>query len=143
MDAMDSSPSRPAPVPDRDSAEFWHYVDKRQLALQSCAGCGRLRYFPQPICPYCRSYEFNWRILSGAGMIASWTVVHHAHNPWFRSQLPYIVGVISIAEDPAVRLVMNVVNSAQAALTVGAPVQIVFEEVVGSSATVFACRTTD
>jgi hypothetical protein len=51
------------------------------------------------------------------------------HQPWIPGfDPPYVVAMIEIDEEPDVRVVSNVVDVAPAALTVGLPVEVFFEE---------------
>jgi uncharacterized OB-fold protein len=41
--------------------------------------------------------------------------------------LPYVVGVVEIVEQPSVRLTTNIVNCPHASLEIGMPVRVTFE----------------
>ena len=117
--------TRPQPKPDADTAEFWARLDAGEFALQSCVSCERIRFYPQPLCPHCRSLDYVWRALSGRGTVASWTIVHHAVNAFFKPRVPYSVVLVALEEDPSVRLIGNLSASSEGrALHRGEPVQL-------------------
>lgn len=90
------------PEPGRDDAFFWEGVAGRRLLLQACAGCGRIRMPPGPMCPGCHSLEWEARAASGRGTVASWILSHHPTEPDAEAR---IVVLVELAE--GVRLVSN------------------------------------
>ena len=129
--------SAPLPQEDESSAPFWAAGRAGELRIQACAGCGRLRMPPRPMCPWCRSMEAEWRLMSGRGTLWSYAVPHPPLLPAFAEVAPYNVVVVALDEDPTIRLVGNVVaepgaplNSVDpATLVIGEPVQVAFETV--------------
>ena len=119
---------------DPDMAPFFAAASDGELRIQACVSCGRLRHPPRPVCPWCRSFESEWRLVSGDATVWSFVVPHPPLLPAFANVAPYNVVVVALAEDPTVRLVGNLVASADAALTsvdpntivIGAPVRVVF-----------------
>lgn len=104
------------PVVDDDGAPFWEYAARGELRIQSCARCGRLRFPPRPCCPYCRSFESEWRKMSGRGRIWSFVIPHPPLLPAYTEQAPYNAIVVELAEAPGIRLVGNLVARADAPL---------------------------
>ncbi|WP_338697625.1 OB-fold domain-containing protein [Streptomyces sp. Q6] len=129
------------PVPDDDGAPFWEYTARHELRVQACAApdCGELRFPPRPCCPHCRSFDSTWRRMSGRGRIWSYVVPHPPLLPAYAAQAPYNAIVVELAEAPRIRLVGNLVSSADARLDsvdpdrirIGARVQAVFTETGG------------
>jgi uncharacterized OB-fold protein len=123
------------PVIDEDSAPFWQAARRGELVMQGCANCGRLRFPPRPMCPYCQSVDVTWSPMSGRGTVWSFVVPHPPLLPAYAEQAPYNVVVVALDEDPTLRLVGNLVTSADGAInelldiTIGAPVRVVFTEV--------------
>ena len=91
---------RPYPMPDRDTAPFWEAQNQHQLRFQRCSGCGAVRYPVGPLCPECRSFEFEWITSSGRGAVHSLTVVQHQTHPAFL--VPYTVVLAEMEEGPRV-----------------------------------------
>jgi uncharacterized OB-fold protein len=128
---------QPLPELDADTAPFWHAACRGELAIQACTSCGRLRHPPRPMCPQCRSLEFEWRTMSGRATVWSYVVPHPPLLPAFTPLAPYNVCVVALDEDPNIRLVGNLIASEGAAINsvepagieIGAPVRVVFEQV--------------
>ena len=90
--------ARPYPRPDRDTAPFWEAQRNHELRLQRCSGCGTFRFPVTPLCPECRSFDFDWVPCSGRGTIYSYTVVHHQTHPAF--PVPYTIVLVELEEGP-------------------------------------------
>lgn len=126
------------PWEDEDSGPFWEGTRAGELRMQGCAACGRLRFPPRPMCPWCRSMDVTWSSMSGRGTIWSFTVSHPPLLPAYAALAPYNVIVVALDEDPALRLVGNLVGSADgpinqvdpSTIEIGAAVQVVFGEPV-------------
>ena len=118
-----------------NDAPFWDGAQRGELLVQACAACGRLRFPPRTMCPWCQSFEANWKPLSGNGTIWSFIVPHPPLLPPFDSLAPYNVVVVALDEDPGIRMVGNLVASAGGAINqvpaaeiqIGAAVSVVFQ----------------
>jgi uncharacterized protein len=125
------------PEIDSDGAPFWAATMQGELRMQSCGACGRLRFPPRPMCPHCRSLACGWRLMSGRGRIWSYVVPHPPLLPDYAVLAPYNVIVVALEEDPALRLVGNLVATEDgeinevdpATIEIGAPVRAVFPQV--------------
>jgi uncharacterized OB-fold protein len=53
--------------------------------------------------------------------------MHQAYHPGFAAEVPYAVVVVELDEGP--RLISNVVGVEPHAITIGMPVEVVFEDV--------------
>ncbi|MCU1463028.1 MAG: hypothetical protein JWO37_3103 [Acidimicrobiales bacterium] len=110
------------PVPGHDDEFFWAGVRDGRLLVQRCADCHELRHPPLPMCPHCRSLEWEAAELSGRGTIHSWVVSHHPSEP---DAEPRVVVVVAMEE--GVRLVSNLQGRAEDA-AIDLPVEVVFED---------------
>ncbi len=117
----------PRPRMDRDSAFFWEGIEKGELRVQRCGGCGRLRHPPRPMCPGCNSLDWDSIVSSGRGEIHSF-VVHH-HPPVYGFDVPFAIGLVELEE--GTRIVGNVLDIDPADLRVGLPVEVSFVRVDG------------
>lgn len=137
-DPSSSLPSLPplAPEPDAESEDFWRGTAAGELRVQACGSCGRLRFPPVVRCPTCHAAERSWRAVSGEGSIWSFVVPHPPLLPGFAEAAPYNVVVVSLAEDPTLRMVGNLVARPggpieevdPAAIEIGLPVRVVFTQ---------------
>jgi uncharacterized OB-fold protein len=120
--------SMPAPAFDDDTLGWWQAAAAHRLVVQSCAGCGRTRHPPSPVCPACRSRSSSWRELAGTGAVYTFTVVHQAFLPDLVGRVPYVVAVVDLDGGDGARLVTNVVDAAPADVRIGARVAVVWED---------------
>ena len=100
------------PALDSDSAPFWEAAARGEIRMQVCAACGRLRFPPRPMCPHCQSMVDDWRLMSGLGSVWSVVVPHPPLLPGYAELAPYNVIAVVLDEDPVLRLVGNLVASA-------------------------------
>ena len=132
---------RPLPLPDRDTAPFWRAAAKHRLVFQRCSACQTFRHPIGPLCPACRSFDFDWVESSGRGAVYSYTVVRHQTHPAF--VVPYTVLLVQMEEGP--RLVARLRpdgrpsgrDPVDARLRIGAPVRLEWEDVPGQTLPVF------
>ncbi|MFB6435737.1 Zn-ribbon domain-containing OB-fold protein [Streptomyces sp. NPDC056411] len=127
------------PVPDDDGAPFWEYAARGELRVQACSDCDALRFPPRPCCPHCHCFASHWRRMSGRGRIWSYVLPHPPLLPAYAALPGYNVIVVELADAPRIRLVGNLVATADAPLNsvaparlrIGAPVRAVFPTVPG------------
>ncbi|MDF2708081.1 MAG: DNA-binding protein [Nonomuraea muscovyensis] len=110
------------PAVNGDTAFFWEGVRRGELRIQSCAGCGRLRHPPGPICPHCRSADRSYVTAAGDGTVYSY-VVHH-HPPVPGRPTPFAVAVVELPE--GVRIVGNVVDCPPGEVRIGMAVRVTY-----------------
>jgi len=118
----------PRPISTLDDQEFWNGCNNDELRLQKCSSCSKYRWLPKPMCPQCNSLEHEWVKVSGKGRVYSWTIVVHPVHPAANRKVPYNVAQVQLEEDPEVILVTNLVGVGNDDITMGMPVEVVFEE---------------
>jgi uncharacterized OB-fold protein len=97
-----------------DADGFRDGLAEERLLLRRCDACGRAAFPPMPGCPHCGHDEGTVVESSGAASLYSWTVCHVAFDPAFADDVPYVVGVVDVAE--GARLIARV-DAAPDALT--------------------------
>lgn len=105
-----------------DSAVFWDAAAEHLLVAQRCGGCGALRHPPRPMCPDCRSIEFDAVELSGYGTLYSYAVLHHPQNPAY--DYPVLAALVDL--DEGIRLVSNLVDVDPGGIEVGMRLEVTF-----------------
>ena len=115
----------PRPTMNADSRFFWEGVEKGELRIQRCTACGRLRHPPRPMCPACRSLEWDHVVSGGRGEIYSF-VVHH-HPPVFGFETPFAIALVELEE--GTRIVGNVLDVTPDEVRVGLGVEVDFVRV--------------
>lgn len=118
---------KPLPAINEDGAPYWAYCRKGELRMQRCGECGHVRWPPSVLCPKCLAENGDWILLSGKGKIYSFIVVHRPQHPAFFDDAPYNTAIVELEE--GVRMHANVIDCANEALTIGMPVEVVFDRV--------------
>lgn len=116
---------RPRPAITHDNEFFWDGVRRGKLLVQRCVKCGELRHPPMPICPDCRSFEWEAVEMSGRGKVYSFVLHRYPRIPPFPS--PHPVALIELAEGP--RLVSDLVGVDPDHVGIGLVVQVEFNQV--------------
>jgi len=117
---------RVLPTLDEPSAFFWTSGADGRLRLLRCSPCGYFLHPPGPLCPRCHSRELAPVEVSGRGTLHSFTV---NFQPWDGVGDTYVLGLVSLEEQPDVRLTTNLVDVEPDAVRIGMPVEVVFEDV--------------
>ena len=112
-----------------ETAPFWEGTARGELRVQRCGGCGRLRFPPRPMCPWCRSFDTSWDRMAGRASLWSWAVPHPPLLPAYAEIAPYTAAVVTLEEDPAIRMV-GLLDDDPAAIGFDGPVEVVFPEPV-------------
>lgn len=112
--------SIPRPTPTEQP--FYDACAEGKLLLQRCESCGNLLFYPRTHCDACQSERLVWETASGAGTIASYTVVRRGVSADFEA--PYVVALIDLAEGP--RMMSQIVDTDPDALAVGLSVKVDF-----------------
>lgn len=123
--ATEAKPTRPRPGITHDNRFFWEGVRAGKLLIQRCAACGRLRHPPGPMCPGCRSLEWDTIESAGRGEVYSYVRHYHPQVPPFEPGHP----VALVALDEGTRLVSDLVGVEPDAVHVGMRVQVEFNPV--------------
>ena len=119
-------PNLPLPQPSEESRPFFDALNVHRLVIQCCANCGALQHPPRAMCGACQSTEFNWREVSGAGVVHSYVVTHQAVHPALAGHTPLATVEVELAEGP--RVTSNLVDVAPEAVMIGMAVEVIFEE---------------
>lgn len=128
--------AKPLPVPDERSEGFWQAAAKHVLAIQRCDACGHMAHPPAVVCPACLSLEarFTFTPVPPRGRLRTWTVMRDAFLPGFRGDIPWAIGDAELDGTGGVRLIARLAENAGTAFTLGAAVEVVFEDVAAGVA---------
>jgi uncharacterized OB-fold protein len=111
---------RPRPGITHDNRFFWDGVNAGKLLIQRCADCKELRHPPAPMCPHCRSTEWNTVEASGRGTIYSFVFHHHPTIPPFEAGHP--IALIELEE--GTRIVTDLVGARPEQIAIGITVEV-------------------
>jgi uncharacterized OB-fold protein len=129
---------RPQPVPDADSQGFWAAAEEGELRIRRCLSCKTYIHFPAPVCFVCASTHHEWALVSGRGTVYTFTIVGHATTPGFIP--PYAVAWIELEEQAGLRVLSDIVECPHDAVTIGMPVEVVFDKLDGATVPRFRPR---
>ena len=102
---------QPPPIPDDPLTKFfWEGTSNHELWIQRCQKCGTYIHLPRPVCRACQSFDLAGERVSGLGVLYSFTETNRAFHPYFVDRLPYIVATVTLAEQPGLQLVTNLVG---------------------------------
>lgn len=119
--------TRPLPQLTAQNEFFWTAGADDRLRVQECLSCQSLIHPPAPVCRYCRETTMGVREVSGKATLAGLTVNHRFGFPDLPP--PYVVAEVALIEDPRVRLTTNIIDADPDELSLGQPVEVVFQQI--------------
>ncbi len=129
-------------LPDVDdplTAPFWAGCARGELLMQRFTASGRYAWPPRPMDPVSQTLDHEWVPVSGRASIYSFVVPHPPLLDAYAALSPYNVVLVTLEEASDLRLVGNLVASADGAIdeidpatiVIGEPVRAVFADVDG------------
>lgn len=119
-------PSFPFPKVTPENRHFWTGGESGELVFLHCPHCHRFVHPPVPRCPFCTLTDLSPRAVSGRATVYSYTINRQA---WFAGlEMPYVIALVAIDEQPDVRLTTNLVDCNPEDVTIGMPVHVLFEQ---------------
>jgi uncharacterized protein len=116
---------RPLPALTVNNTAFWTGGERGELLIYRCQDCGYYVHPPVRFCPRCESRNVDAEPVSGRGSVASFTINHQQWEPDL--DVPYVMALIELDEQPDVRLVTNIINCRPESVRIGMRVQATFE----------------
>ena len=121
--------SYPLPRPDAYTQPYWDGAAAGELRYQRCAACGHVQLIPRSLCEQCHGSRLDWQVSQRTGTVLTFTTVHRAPLPAFKSMLPYVIAIVYM--DEGFRVMANALPQGREGLEIGARVRIGFQEVHG------------
>jgi uncharacterized OB-fold protein len=134
---------KPVPEPDEASASYWEGAASGQLLVTRCVPNHHLFHPPDVACPVCGSDELESIAVSGRGSVYSFAVVRQAFDPAYLDDVPYVVALVALDEDPSVRILTNIVETRIDDVVIGMPVEATFERRGSGAIPQFRARSLD
>lgn len=123
---MTDSSGLPLPQLDDLNRFFWTSGAEGTLQILRCGDCGYWLHPPSPICPQCLGNALHPQPVSGLAEVAAVTV---NWQPWFPGmQVPYVVAIVELVEQPGLRLTTNVVGVPVNQVHIGQRVRVTFKQ---------------
>lgn len=122
---IDAAPARPLPVTNYDTEAYWTGGERGELLIFRCRQCRYYVHPPARFCPQCEGRDVGPEPVSGRGAVTTFTINYKQWLPAL--PVPYVVALVSIAEQDDVRLVANITGCAVDEVYIGMPVQVRFE----------------
>ena len=117
------------PLPDtafEPTREFWAAASRGELRIPRCQDCRAYNWYPPRACTACGGERLRYTEVSGRARLFSWAVVRRGLAKPFAGKVPYITALVSLEEDPAVRLVTNLVDCEPDELRAGQSLRVVY-----------------
>jgi uncharacterized OB-fold protein len=83
---------------------------------------------PAPVCHVCQSSSDTWPLLSGEGVLYSFTVVRHSGDPRLAAAIPYVGGVVELDGTAGVRMFANIVDVEPEDTHIGMRLTVVWDD---------------
>jgi uncharacterized OB-fold protein len=125
----------PQPAPDADSEGFWQATAEGRLAMCRCQSCGIWLQPPLERCRACNG-ETGWEEIAGTGTVYSFIVVRQPSVPGYLDDLPYVVALVELDEQPGLRLPSRLDGADPDAVAVGARVRAQLVPLAGGEFTI-------
>ncbi|MBB3940481.1 hypothetical protein GGR39_002138 [Novosphingobium fluoreni] len=122
-----AAPRFDLPTIEDETRPFWDALREGRLMIARCGACGKVHYYPRPMCPSCWSEDVSLVEVTGRGTLYTWSTVYVNDLPPFNTKVPYVAAQVDLEE--GVRLTTMVVDAAPQDLEIGMKLQVVFEAI--------------
>jgi uncharacterized OB-fold protein len=124
--AMPGAPARALPYIDQDNEAYWTGGEVGELRIYRCQACKYYVHPPVQFCPKCDGRDVKPEAVSGNAKVTSFTVNHKQWVPGLPER--FVLALVTIDEQDDVQLPTNIVNCDPESVTMGMPVQVLFEQ---------------
>lgn len=115
---------KPMPIPTPTTQPFWDALAEHKIRIQYSASTQRYVFYPRVLAPGTLADDLQWREISGAASLYTYTVAYRAVAPHFAADVPQLLAVVEWDEGP--RFSTEIVNAEPADLEVGMRLRPVF-----------------
>lgn len=124
---------KPMPEPTPVTKPFWDGLREHKIRIQYSPSADRYVFYPRILAPGTLADDLEWREVSGAGTLYTFTVADRPTAPPWADALPQLLAIVELDEGP--RLSSEMVDVAPEALRVGMRVKAVFHDQPGQDVT--------
>lgn len=117
---------RPAPTPTDVTQTFWDAVNQHKFLLQYDPEAGKYQFYPRALSVHTGKQNLEWREVSGAGTVYSWTetIVPAAG---FEGKEPYLIACVEL--DEGVRLMSLLHRCTADEVSIGMRVRMCWDKI--------------
>lgn len=115
---------RPMPIPTPTTRPFWDALAEHKIRIQYSPSTQRYVFYPRVLAPGTLADDLQWREISGAASLYTFTVAYRPVAPHFADEVPQLLAVVQWDEGP--RFSTEIVNAEPADLEVGMRLAPVF-----------------
>lgn len=124
---MDTRLEKPLPRPTPVTQPFWTGLAEGRVRVQRCLDCGGWVFYPRSHCSHCLSDRLEWRDVSGAATLYTFTITRQPTAPFFADEVPQRLAVVELAE--GIRMTATLVDVADEDIRIGMKLKPVFDRV--------------
>jgi uncharacterized OB-fold protein len=103
---------------------FWLACADGKFLVHRCGHCGK-SYWPASRCTHHGDAAMSWVEASGKAALHTYTILHHAYIPAMKDKVPFVVGVVQLAEGPFYHT--NILECDHDKLEIGMPLSVKME----------------
>ena len=116
--------TQPLPVPTPLTQPFWDALAEHKIRIQYSPSLGEYIFYPRPLAPGTLADDLQWREISGAGTLYTYTITTRPVSPHFAAAGPMVLAVVQWDEGP--KFSTELVNVAFEDVKIGMRVKPVF-----------------
>jgi uncharacterized OB-fold protein len=94
------SAGRPLPEPTPVSRPFWDALTEHRIRIQYSPSLGEYVFYPRTLAPRTLADDLEWREISGAGSLYTFTVARRPTAPPWVDAVPQLLAVVEWEEGP-------------------------------------------
>ncbi|MGH2945829.1 MAG: Zn-ribbon domain-containing OB-fold protein [Solirubrobacteraceae bacterium] len=113
--------------PSPETLEYWRGVERDELLIKRCTGCGRHHHPRRILCYDCGSDRLKWIRSEGPAEVYTFSVVHRGPTDALQAETPYTVGIVRLPE--GVFFFARLSPGDGTGISVGAQAELGFEEI--------------
>lgn len=121
---MSEIPPKPLPEPTPVSQPYWDALAEHKIRIQYSPSSDQWVFYPRTLAPGTLADDLEWREISGAGTLYTFTVADRPTAPPWTDAVPQLLAVVEWDEGP--RVSTEIVDADPAELHVGMRVEPVF-----------------
>ncbi len=92
--------TQPLPVPTPLTQPFWDALAQHKVRIQYSPSLGEYIFYPRPLAPRTLADDLQWREISGAGTLYTYTITTRPVSPHFAAAGPMVLAVVQWDEGP-------------------------------------------